>query len=362
MQKSVTDSKREFLGIRRSITKNKKSMSNNPSNAEDTGDKPSPKRNNGLDLQFATYIKPSDNSRSVLITPDKSKQIEIGKLPVKMYENVVFSTPQEANITGRSLYMDIQVPDTRGKKPLIVFVAGGAVIFAKKESSLNLRTYVAEAGFVVASMEYRTIPDGSTYKEGLADLKSAIRFLRSKAKEYEVDPENIGVWGESAGGYLATLAAVTNDNAEFEIGENLDQSSHVKAVVDKYGPSDVSKADADFDNANQEMRARRALYVNGFLPNGELADPASSPIHYVKPMDVNFLLMHGSKDGLISPSQTILFHDALLAASVDCRRYVLDGANHGDLSAFGIPDSGLPWSSTDTMDIIVDFLTQHLVS
>ena len=67
--------------------------------------------------------------------------------------------------------------------------------------------------------------------------------------------------------------------------------------------------------------------------------------------------MHGSQDRLISPSETLLLHESLRAAGVRSKRYVLDGANHGDLSFLGDKKSGLAWSSRETMDLIVDFLS-----
>jgi acetyl esterase/lipase len=312
--------------------------------------------------QLASSIKPSDTSTSIVIHPDPAKQILCGKVQLATYDNVVYSTPNVAQ-GGRDLRMDIQVPQTPGKKPLVVFVTGGGFVMAMKENDLNLRTYVAEAGFVVASIEYRTVRDGATYKEGVADVKSAIRFLRSHAEQYSIDPAYVGVWGQSAGGYLAAMAGVTNNHDSFELGDNLDQSSSVNAVVDSYGPSDVSKADADFNVEKQSAAepARRSLYVNGFLPgNGGLRDPASNPIHHVAPSDVTFLIFHGSQDGLISPSQTLILHNALLAAGVNSKRYVLEGANHGDLSFLGDSATGLLWSSTQTMDILVDFFRASL--
>jgi len=72
-----------------------------------------------------------------------------------------------------------------------------------------------------------------------------------------------------------------------------------------------------------------------------------------------FLLLHGTGDVLIAPSQTQRVHKALLAAGVESTRYLLQGAGHGDM-AVSDPESGLPWSSTTTVGIITDFLHRHL--
>ena len=70
--------------------------------------------------------------------------------------------------------------------------------------------------------------------------------------------------------------------------------------------------------------------------------------------------MHGSQDRLVSPSQTLMLHNALRAAHADSTRYVLDGANHGDLSFLGDEKSGLPWSSNQAMGLIVEFLKKTI--
>jgi len=87
-----------------------------------------------------------------------------------------------------------------------------------------------------------------------------------------------------------------------------------------------------------------------------IAGTAANPMTYVKASVPPFLIFHGSQDRLVSPSQTLILHDALIAAGGRSTRYVLDGAGHGDLSFLGDAKSGLPWSTRQTMGIIVDFL------
>ena len=99
--------------------------------------------------------------------------------------------------------MDIQIPAGAERRPVVIYVTGGGFMVAPKESGFNLRTYLAEAGFVVASIQYRTVMDGANYKDGVEDVKSAVRYLRAHSDEYGIDPNKVAVWGQSAGGYLA---------------------------------------------------------------------------------------------------------------------------------------------------------------
>jgi acetyl esterase/lipase len=306
---------------------------------------------------MATTIAQSDASSSIVIRPDSTQQIKCGTTRVSVMSDVAFAHPALGNGKSKELRMDVIVPQPLKERPLVIYVTGGGFSQAPKEAALNLRTFVAEAGFVVASIEYRTDSDGATYRDGIADVKSAARYLRANAKKYGIDSRHVAVWGESAGGYLAAMAGLTNDSKQFDAGENLDQSSAVQAVVDKFGPSDVSQVASDFDaKAKADYASTKAVmrYV------GEDVKTRANPLTYVSRTAPAFLILHGTRDRLVSPSQTLMLHNALLAAGAQSTRYVLDGADHGDLAFMGDDNSGLPWSAKETMGVIVEFLTKNL--
>jgi acetyl esterase/lipase len=315
---------------------------------------------------LAASIAPSETSTSIVIHPDRGDQIQCGKTPLKTLNNVVYDSLRLANGKSKPLKMDILIPETARKRTVVVYVPGGGFVVAAKEGALNLRSYVAEAGFVVASIEYRTTRDGGNYREGVEDIKAAIRYLRAHAGQYGIDAATVAVWGESAGGYLAAMVGVTNGNHSFAAGDNLDQSSDVQGVIDDFGASDISKMAADFDAATQ-----RAIYTNegivkyiGKSAKANTLDPgvattAANPITYIGANAPPFLIFHGNQDRMVSPSQTLILNDALVAAGVRSKRYVVDGAAHGDLAFMGDTQSGLPWSTNQVMNLVVEFLN-HL--
>ena len=313
---------------------------------------------------MASTIAPSDTSTSIVIHPDPNDQITCGQAVVRTIDDVAFA--RRSLPTGKSmdLLLDLQMPQSPGKKPLVVYVTGGGFIRAPKEAALDLRTYVAEAGFIVASVQYRTTTDGANYRDGVADVKSAIRYLRANGDRYGIDPSKVAVWGESAGGYIAAMVGATNGVKTFDIGNNLDQPSDVQAVIDKFGASDTSKLSADFDShARDENNAKDnpiAQYIGldsvSHLLDTRVAMTAANPLTYIKAGAPPFLIFHGSQDRLVSPSQTLILHKALIAVGANSKRYVLEGAGHGDLSFLGDSKAGLPWSTNQTMRIIVDFL------
>ena len=314
---------------------------------------------------IAASIAPSDTSSSIVIRPDRDDQIQCGKTPLKTIQDVVYASPRLKDGKSLSLKMDILIPEPARKRTVVVYVPGGGFVVAAKEGALNLRTYVAESGFAVASIQYRTSRDGATYRDGVADIKAAIRYLRANAAKYAIDADRVVVWGESAGGYLAAMVGVTNHNGAFEAGADLNQSADVQGVIDDFGASDISKMAADFDAPTQH-----ATYTNeGLIQyigkasdaktlDAGIATTAANPLKYIQANAPPFLILHGNQDRLVSPSQTLLLHDALVAAGARSTRYVVDGAGHGDLAFMGDTQSGLLWSTNQVMNLIVTFLNR----
>jgi acetyl esterase/lipase len=319
-------------------------------------------------IPLAKAVAPSDTSTSVVIG-DSGPQIRSGKVQLTTYRDIVYDTSTSSG-TQIPLKLDVLVPQSPGRKPLVVYITGGGFLRSDKTANLDQRTYVAEQGYVVASVEYRTVTTYATYTDSVADIKSAIRYLRAHADRYGINMGEVAVWGQSAGGYLAAMTGVTDGLEQFENGANPGQSSTVQAVVDEFGPCDISTLASDYDVATQD-----ATYAAGnsfaqfiFGPGTTLSvkdNPtsmaAANPVTYVSPASPPFLLLHGSADQLVSPSQTVMLHNALRARGVESTRYVIMGANHGDLTFLGFdPSVAKPWSSEHVMHGIVGFLSKHL--
>jgi len=319
-------------------------------------------------LPIAKTIATSDTSSSVVID-GSGPAITCGKTPVITYRDVLYDTPTSGG-KPVPLRLDLQVPKGARKKPLVVFITGGGFVLAQKSANLKQRTYVTEQGYVVASIDYRTASNGATYKDAISDVKSAIRYLRAYSDQYGIDPSKVAVWGQSAGGYLAAMTGVTNALEQFEGDGNLGQSSVVQAVVDEFGPSDLSKVASDYDQATQKAKYlpgnSLAQFVFGAgtklsIQDDPTAAAAASPLTYVSSSNPPFVLLHGSSDALLSPSQTLILHDALRAKAAESTRYVVEGANHGELPFLGGDTTLLKqWSSQQVMGVIVRFLQKHL--
>lgn len=292
----------------------------------------------------------------------QSLSVSVTRPQIKLISDVVFEQVPTRGYENRAMKMDLLVPQTPGPMPAIVFVTGGGFINANKDSYIQERLRLAEEGYVTASIEYRVAPT-ATFPEPLQDVKAAVRYLRAHAEQFRIDPDRIGIFGGSAGGYLAAMAGTTSGTRQFDAGENLDQSSDVQAVVDLYGVSDLTSIGADYAPEVQALHrtsgATEALWLKGSpVFNGLVGGvgdypeeaEAANPLHYISETTPPFLLMHGDKDTVVSPSQTEILHQALRAKGIESTRYVVRGAAHG----------GVYWVQPEVLALIVDFFNAHL--
>lgn len=281
---------------------------------------------------------------------------------VQLVSNVVYAQVPDRGYTNKPLTMHLVIPQDKKPHPVILYINGGGFINANKDDYMQQWLDLAEHGYVVASMTYRVAPT-STFPAPLEDVKSAVRFLRANAEKFSIDAQHIGVFGGSAGGYLAAMAGTTNGVKSFDKGDNLNYSSDVQAVVDVYGVSDVTKIGADYNEAVQKTHesaaATEALWVNGSpvfggKDGGINANPegskAANPLTYISKKTAPFLLMHGDADVLVSPSQTELLREELAKHNIEAIRYLVKGAAHG----------GPYWVQPEIMDIVIAFYDKHL--
>ena len=237
----------------------------------------------------------------------------------------------------RDLKMDLILPKNRtvhSACPTIVWICGGAYRVVNRSVWLPEMMRFARAGYVVASIEYRTSNE-AIFPAQLIDVKSAVRFLRAHAKEYCVDQGKIFALGESAGGTMASLLGVTGNQKELDQGDHLDQTSAVQGVVDYYGVVDLSDASAEKDRklaaANQSNDVPYFAFEE-FLGVGygkAEADKASA-IQYVSEETPPFMILHGTEDAVVPMAQSEKLYNTLQKAGIPCEIAVVEGAAHGD--------------------------------
>ena len=145
--------------------------------------------------------------------------------------------------------LDIHQPEGAGPHPVIVLVHGGGFAFGDQAMPIIQPVIDAavNAGYAVVSVDYRKSGEAA-FPAALADVKAPVRFVRASAEEYGFDADNIAIWGESAGAYLALMTALTPEVAELngDVTDNLECSSAVSALVSFYAPVEFFTMDAEY--------------------------------------------------------------------------------------------------------------------
>jgi len=216
---------------------------------------------------------------------------------------------------GLELKLDAYYPATaNGRWPAILYVHGGSWTGGDKRSPATQpdRAALVEAGFLVASINYRLAPE-YRFPAMIEDAKCAVRYLRAHADEFNLDPERMGVFGNSSGGYIAALLGLADESAGWDVGQYLEYSSSVGAVVDLFGPSDLTSL---LEN-NSELVFR----------NEDLM--AASPVNHVTKEAPPFLILHGDHDSVVPLEQSQVLYERLTEHGVRAELVVVRGGGHG---------------------------------
>lgn len=228
----------------------------------------------------------------------------------------------------RILKLDLRIPRTDHKPPLVMYIPMGGMRVCAKE---NAQWWLTKHGFAMASIEAR-VSSEAIAPAAVHDCKAAIRWLRAHANEYGYRDDAIGVWGHSAGGLLAALMATSGDVAELEgEGDHAGVSSRVMAACDECGaPHDLAyfarpEIKQKFASVTENLR----LYLGGLVEDRLELARLVSPRTYDSKNSAPILLIHGDADDVVPVEETIEFHGALKAAGVDSTLCVLPGIGHG---------------------------------
>jgi acetyl esterase/lipase len=241
-------------------------------------------------------------------------------------EDIVFERGLEyANPDNQHLQLNLARPRTSSRPgPAVLCIHGGGFRAGSREGYNKLCVSLAREGFVAATITYRLAPKYQ-FPAAVHDAKAAVRWLRSNATRFNIDPARIGVTGGSAGGHLAQFLGVTEQVREFEGDQNPGFSSSVSCVVNVYGPSDFTKSYGKSVDAHEVL----PLWLGGNLEQVPLKHIQSSPLNWVTPNAAPTLLIHGTDDKYVAFEQAIWMRDRLKACGVEVELLTLEGAGHG---------------------------------
>jgi acetyl esterase/lipase len=250
-----------------------------------------------------------------------------------------------AIVDGQSLSMDVVVPKVgKGPFPAVLCIHGGGWSSGHKKDMVGCAYMLSQLGFVTTSIDYRLAPQAH-FPAQVEDAKAAVRYMRSHAKELDIDPNRIGVLGSSAGGHLALFLGTTDKLPSDDTSQS-QVSSAVKAVVSLAGPTSLSLPLPP----NSEKIAER------FIGKSRSESPnlfeSASPAHYLTAATAPILMIHGNKDELVPYNQATTMLAACKKAGVEAELITIADGGHGG------GGNQAEWDASILK--MAEFLTKHL--
>jgi acetyl esterase/lipase len=259
--------------------------------------------------------------------------------------DVTYCTPN-----GLPQKLDLYYPKSGGPWPVLIYIHGGSWRENDKSEGEGWR-YLNDSGILVGSLNYRLATREIKFPAMIEDVMCAVRYLRAHSADYNLDPARIGALGASAGGHLAALLGTADSSAGFDVGEYLDQSSRIQAVVTLSGLS-------DFTVPVEGGVSISIYFAFGALAgtNNALLAPAS-PVTYITPDDPPFLIFHGDEDGVVPIEQATILDGRLRAAGVPSTMVIVKGGDHS-LNPLPGKTSEPTWQEISRM--VLEFLKKNL--
>jgi acetyl esterase/lipase len=264
---------------------------------------------------------------------------------------------------GRAEKLDVYLPDGSGTTPraAVVYFHGGGWVKGDKatEREKEIGGALAAAGYVFVTANYKL--GDRVWPTNLEDCLDAVRFTRSHAAEYNVDPGRIAAMGTSAGAHLALLVAYADEKAGSPTGGPYQGvSSRVRAVIEMYGITDLLTR----RNVNSDGTPKDTLdnaHSVGMLGVGRREGAAlwreASPVSHVSASVPPTLIVHGLADPIVDHAQATELADALQANGVEHEVLFLKGVGHMFDLEYTSDHKPLP---QDLRPVVLGFLAKHL--
>jgi len=245
-----------------------------------------------------------------------------------------------ANVDGESLKLDASIPDGKGPFPVAILIHGGGWGRGDKANVHVPPTEpLTRANFTWFSIDYRLAP-AHHWPACIDDVRTAIRWVKAHAAEFNGDPRRIALVGYSAGGHLAAYAAVTADD-----------DTRVQAVVICAGPTDLV---ADCERRGGVSPSLQALFHRDVKIDDDVRTILrdASPIAQAKSNSPSCLLIHGTVDISVLYPQSVAYQKRMRELNVPCELITIPGGSH-DIKRWNTLEPGYEQK-------MVDWLTRVL--
>ncbi len=256
----------------------------------------------------------------------------------KIIEDLEFVKRGDRAMTG-----DLYLPADASNAPCMVAIHGGAWQRGQRSNYRHIGGYLADHGIGLFAISYRFAPKDKC-PAAIHDARAGVQFLRAKGAGLGIDPNRLGLIGDSAGGHLAALTALAGDHENFA-GHSDDAfpgvSARVKVCAPVYGVYDMA-AQWDADRAVAPAVSGTEVFLGQTPIDDSFAYHRVSPINYVTraAAQTTFFLAWGSRDDIVDPAtQSEAFLAALKRADVYVRTCVVDAPHFWLSEPLGEPGS-----------------------
>ena len=223
--------------------------------------------------------------------------------------------------------------------PILIAVHGGGWERGDRKSFQHWGAYLSQQGYGLLAVQYRMAKPGKpAYPQAVNDVRAAVQFVRGNAADIGADPERIGLFGLSAGGHLAALAALAGDHPRFSgaypEAPHAKERTWVKVAVIGYGIFDAA-AHWIADLASRPGNSTIERFLGASLLDDRELYFQASPLSYVtrKNNKTAFLVIYGMEDEVVDPQlQSKAFVAALGHVGAFVRTVAVPGAGHYWLS------------------------------
>jgi acetyl esterase/lipase len=238
--------------------------------------------------------------------------------------NVAYAASEPADGVGHLL--DLYLPENgEGPVPLIIWSSGSAWLSDDgKHGAADLADFFTGAGYAVAGISVRSSAQ-ARFPAQVHDAKVAVRWLRDHAGEYRLDPGRFAIMGDSSGGWLAAMVALTADIPELDGAAGASGvSSRVQVAVDFFGPTDFLQMDAHMlgdceafksflgiEGCHDDPGSPESRLVGGPIETRRDACARANPLTYVGRDAPPMMILHGQADPFVPHHQSELLYEAL---------------------------------------------------
>lgn len=291
------------------------------------------------------------------------------------FEDVPYARVTLDNGQAYTLKLDIyQSPEQNTPGPCIIYIFGGGFLWGEYKQVTQKAVYcrdlvrLTKEGYTVVCPDYRLVSQ-SIFPACIHDVKGVVRFLKANGEKYNIDPDRIGALGNSAGGFLASMLALSANCRELEgeVGGNLEYDSSIKAAAIFYAPADLCQSirtsaaalsgppkdliGTEIENVGNDNAGiipalivgytgpgRSLFTLNQVLERNDPGDPDwhfieltrnCSPVTYAGADCPPVAIFQGGRDTIVDPDQSEILYHALVKAGADATFVACSGGGHG---------------------------------